>query len=405
MLASLNADAGKRLAWAVCFLALAGAAGCVVLDVLDRSEIHSFTDARVTGIVLPVSFAVLGVVIVSRRPENRIGWIYLLIAVLMPLQPLAILYYRRSVISGGLPGADWAAWFSSWVSVLVFPTGLALFAFLLFPSGRLPSPRWRAVARLAVLLVAVTILAVAFDPAAISVSGDLPSVANPVGVSGLGLDAVQTVTYLLGVGLIALTIGGLVVRGRRAPALERQQVKLLAYAAALTIVPIVITVVVGTAGVNVPADAWNIPIVFGFGIAVPVACGFAILRHGLFEIDRLISRTLAYAIVTGLLVGVFLATVLLSTRVLPFSSPIGVAISTLAVAGLFNPLRLRVQRIVDRRFNRAHYDAEETVAAFTERAREAVDLDTIGAELVQIVQHSIAPAHVSLWLRSSHSER
>jgi hypothetical protein len=405
MLAFLNADARKRLAWAVCFLALAGACGCVALDVLDRSEIHSFDDARVTGIVLPVSFAVLGMVIVSRRPENRIGWIYLLIAVLIPLQSLAALYYRRTVISGGLPGADWVAWFSSWVSVLVFPAGLALFAFLLFPSGRLSSPRWRYVARLAVVLVAVTILAVAFDPAAISVSGDLPSVANPVGVTGLGLDAVQTVTYLLGVGLIALTIGGLVVRGRRAPTLERQQVKLLAYAAALTIVPIVITVVVGTAGVNVPADAWNIPIVFGFGIAVPVACGFAILRHGLFEIDRLISRTLAYAIVTGLLVGVFLATVFLSTRVLPFSSPIGVAISTLAVAGLFNPLRLRVQRVVDRRFNRAHYDAEETVAAFTERAREAVDLDTIGAELVQIVQHSIAPAHVSLWLRSSHSER
>jgi hypothetical protein len=404
MLAFLNADARKRLAWAVFFLALGGACGCVVLDVLDRSEIHSFNDARVTGIVLPVSFAVLGMVIVSRRPENRIGWIYLLMAVLMPMQPLATLYYRRSVITGGLPGADWAAWFSNWIAVLVFPAGLALFAFLLFPSGLLPSARWRFVARLAVALTAITILATAFDPSTISVSGNLPSVANPVAVSGLGLDVIGSVAYLLGLALIALTIGGLVVRGRRATPLERQQVKLLAYAAALTMLPILITGIVGTAGVNVPADAWNIPIVFGFGIAVPVACGFAILRHGLFEIDRLISRTLAYAIVTGLLVGVFLATVLLSTRVLPFSSPIGVAISTLAAAGLFNPLRLRVQRIVDRRFNRAHYNAEETVAAFTERARDAVDLDTIGAELVQTVQHAIAPAHVSLWLRSSHSE-
>jgi hypothetical protein len=385
----------------VCFLALAGACGCVVLDVLDRSEIHSFNDARVTGIVLPVSFAVLGMVIVSRRPENRVGWIYLLIAVLIPLQPLAALYYRRSVISGGLPGADWAAWLSNWVSVLVFPAGFALFAFLLFPSGRLPSPRWRFVARLAVGVVAVTILATAFDPSTISVSGDLPSVPNPVGVSGLGLDVIGAVAYLLGLALIALTIGGLVIRGRRSAPQERQQVKLLAYAAALTMIPILIAGIIGTAGVDIPPAAWNIPIVFGFGIAVPVACGLAILRHGLFEIDRLISRTLAYAIVTGLLVGVFLATVLLSTRVLPFSSPIGVAISTLAVAGLFNPLRRRVQRIVDRRFNRAHYDAEETVAAFTERAREAVDLDTIGAELVQIVQHSIAPSHVSLWLRSS----
>ena len=405
MLALSNAAGRRRLAWGVFCLALAGACACVVLDVIDRSQIHSFNDARVTGIVLPVSFGVLGLVIVSRRPENRIGWIYLLIAVLMPLQPVAALYYRQSVITGGLPGADWAAWLSNWISVLVFPAGLAVFAFLLFPSGRLPSARWRFAARLAVGLTAITILATAFDPSTISVSGDLPSVPNPVGVGGLGLDVVGGVGYLLGLALIALVIGGLVVRGRRAPPHERQQVKLLAYAAAVTMLPILLTGVVGTAGVNVPAAAWNIPIVFGFGIAVPVACGFAILRHGLFEIDRLISRTISYAIVTGLLIAVFAAIVLLTTRVLPFSSPVGVALSTLAAVGLFNPIRLRVQHVVDRRFNRAHYDAEETVAAFTERARDAVDLETISGELVQIVQHAIAPAHVSLWLRSSHSER
>lgn len=404
MSARSKADLRRRLAWPLCFLALAGACACVVLDILDRSEIHSFNDARVPGIVLPVSFGVLGLIIVSRRPENRIGWIYLLIAVLMPVQPAAALYYRRSVITGGLPGADWAAWLSNWISVLVFPAGVALFAFLLFPSGRLPSRRWRFLARLAVALTAVTIFATAFDPSTVSVSGDLPSVPNPLGVGGLGLDMVGGVAYLLGLALIAIAIGGLVVRGRRAPLHERQQVKLLAYAAALTMIPILITGIVGTAGVNVPADAWDVPIVFGFGIAVPLACGIAILRHGLFEIDRLISRTISYAIVTGLLVGVFAATVLLATRVLPFSSPVGVALSTLAAVGLFNPLRRRVQQIVDRRFDRANYDAEETVAAFAERARNAVDLDTISAELVETVHKAIAPAQVSLWLSSPHAE-
>jgi len=400
---ALSSGVGRRgLCWGLCGLALVSACAGIVLDVLDRSRIHSFSDAQLPGIVLPVSFAVLGAVIVSRRPENRIGWIYLLIAVFVAVQALGDLYYVRSVISGGLPGAQWAAWLASWSSVLVFPTGCALFAFLLFPTGRLPSPRWRIVAWLAVALVAVTILAVAFDPVAISVSSDLPSVENPVGVSGLGLDGIQGVAYLLGFALIALTIGGLVVRGRRAAPRERQQVKLLAYAAALTIAPLVIAAIVGIAGVGIPAAAWNIPIVFGFGVAVPVACGFAILRYGLFEIDRLISRTLAYAIVTGLLAGVFLATVLLTTRVLPFSSPVGVAVSTLAAAGLFNPLRRRVQQIVDRRFNRAHYDAEKTVSAFTERTRDATDLDTIGAELIHVVEQSVAPTHLSLWLRSSH---
>jgi len=139
--------------------------------------------------------------------------------------------------------------------------------------------------------------------------------------------------------------------------------------------------------------------VFGFGVAVPAVCGFAILRHGLFEIDRLISRTIAYSTVTGLLVAVFLGIILLTTRVLPFSSPVGVAASTLAVAGSFTPLRLRVQHSVDRRFNRARYDAEATIAAFAARARDAVDLDAIGSELVHAVEQAIAPAHASLWLR------
>jgi hypothetical protein len=394
----------KRLAWSLCCLGLAGAGTCVVLDVLDRARIHGFGDAEPIGIVLPVSFSVLGAVIVSHRPENRIGWVYLLIGVLMPLQSVANLYYTRTVISGGLPGARWAAWLSNWSSLLIFPTGLALFSFLLFPGGRLPSQRSRIVAMLALGIAAVLIVANALDPAPISIAGDLPRVANPLGVSGLGLGAVSGNGYLLGLALIAVTIGSLVVRGRRAEPRERQQVKLLAYAAALTIGLLLIVTIVSLAGVAVPSAGWEVPIVFGFGIAVPVACGFAILRHGLFEIDRLISRTIAYTIVTGILVGVFLATVLLATRVLPFSSPIGVAVSTLAAAGLFNPLRLRVQRIVDRRFNRARYNAEETVAAFTEQARNAVDLDTLSTELVQVVEQAIAPAHLSLWLRSPHSE-
>jgi hypothetical protein len=389
----------QRLSWSLCCLGLAGAAGCVVLDVLDRSRIHSFNDGQPVGIVLPVSFSLLGAVIVSRRPENRIGWTYLLIGVLMPVQSLAILYYERGVISGGLPGVEWAAWLSTWASLLVFPVGLALFAFLLFPSGRLPSPGWRFVARFAVVLLAVTMLATALDPAPISVVQGMPRVANPVAVSGLGLDVVGGVAYLLGIALIALTIGGLVLRGRRAAPQERQQIKLLAYAAALTIGSVLIVTVVSTVGVAVPAGGWDIPIVFGFGIAVPVACGFAILRHGLFAIDRLISRTLSYLIVTGSLAGVFVGIVVLATDVLPFSSPVAVAASTLAVAALFNPLRVLVQRLVDRRFNRSRYDAETIVAGFTMRLRAAVDLETVRSEMLAAAEGAVQPAHASLWIR------
>jgi hypothetical protein len=391
------------LPWALCALALSAAAACVVIDALDRARIHSFDDAQPSGPVLGVSFSLLGALIVSRRPENRIGWIYLLIGVLLPLQSLGALYYEHSVVAGGSPGARWAAWFQAWASLPVFPTGLALFSFLLFPTGRLPSPRWRPLAWSAVVIVAAMIVLTSVDPVPIDVGGGFPKVANPTGIHSLGsgFDTAIGFLYLAGIVLITTAIGSLVVRGRRSAPRERQQMKLLAYAAALTSAAILVVAILGFSGVAIGNSTWDVPIVLGFGIAVPVACGFAILRHGLYEIDRLISRTISYAIVTGLLVGTFLGVVVLATRVLPFSSPVAVAASTLAAAALFNPLRVRVQRVVDRRFNRARYDAEATVAAFSARARDAVDLDTIGLELVRAVEQAVAPSHASVWIRST----
>jgi hypothetical protein len=393
----------SRLAWPLCGFALAAAAGVIVLDVLDRVRIHSFDDARPTGIVLPVSFSLLGAIIVSRQPGNRVGWIFLLIGVLMPWQSLGELYFERSVISGGLPGARWVAWISNWVSVLVFPAGLSLFAFLLFPSGRLPSRRWRPVAWSAVVVMSFGLVLTWVDPSPISVFSGLPDVANPTGIAALGSFAgnngVGNAWWLVALALIAATIGSLVIRGRSAAPRERRQVKLLAYAAALTIGFLVVLAIVGTAGVTVGNNWWDAGIVLGFGLAVPIACGIAILKHGLYEIDRLISRTISYAILTGLLVGVFVGIVALATQVLPFSSAVAVAASTLAAAGLFNPLRLRVQRLVDRRFNRARYDAEAIVTAFTLRLRDAVDLDTIRDELLRAVDGAVQPAHASVWLR------
>jgi hypothetical protein len=386
---------------ALCALGLAASAACVLLAVLDRARIHSFGDVQPAGPVLGVSFSLLGALIVSRRPGNRIGWIYLLIGVAMPLQALGALYYERAVIAGG-PGGRWGAWLSNWASIPVFPTGLALFAFLLYPSGRLPSARWRRVAQAAVVLFVLLLVVALLDPTPIDVAGGFPKAASPTGVAALGSlpSIIGGLLYFLGLVLIAAAIGGLAFRARRAPALERQQVKLLAYAAALTIVALIAVSIVSAAGVSVGNGSWDVPVVFGFGIAVPVACGVAILRHGLYEIDRLISRTISYALLTGLLVGVFAGLILLTTRVLPFSSPVGVAASTLAAAGLFSPLRNRVQRMVDRRFNRARYDAEKTVSAFGLRLRDAVEVDTVVTELAASVSYSLEPTHVTVWTRS-----
>ena len=138
-------------------------------------------------------------------------------------------------------------------------------------------------------------------------------------------------------------------------------------------------------------------------VALPVGIGVGILKYRLYDIDRLISRTLSYLIITGLLAGVFVGIVALATDVLPFSSPVGVAASTLAAAALFNPLRLRVQRLVDRRFNRARYDAEAIVAAFTLRLRDAVDLDTVRGELLAAVHGAVQPVHATVWIRPPDS--
>ncbi len=391
-----------RLCWPLCGLAVAESLGVVVLDFLDRAQIHTIHNVQLPAVVVPVSFSLLGAIIVSRQPGNRVGWIFLLIGVLQPWQALSGLYYERSVLGGGLPGANWAAWVGNWVSIIVFPAGLSLFAFLLFPTGRLPSPRWRFVVWTGLAASLIAVAPAWVDPTPIPVFSNLPKATNPIGIPAVGsttVTAVSAAGYFVGLALLTATIGSLVLRARRAAPQERQQVKLLAYAAALTIGSLVLLLPAPLVGLPLGSGAWDVVIVLGFGVAVPVACGLAILKHGLFEIDRLISRTVSYAILTGLLVGLFLGIIALATDVLPFSSPVAVAASTLAAAGLFNPLRLRVQKLVDRRFNRARYDAEAIVTAFTLRLRDAVDLDTVRRELLVAVDGAVQPTHASVWIR------
>jgi hypothetical protein len=275
------------------------------LDYLDRSLIHSLDDAQPVGVVLGISFSALGALIVARQPENRIGWIYLLIGLLTPLQSLTVMYYERGVIAPGLRGARWSAWASNWATFPVFPTGLALFAFLLFPSGRLRPQRWRPVAWLAVVYTGVVILLGAVQPGNLNVGSGVPPAKNPLGVDALGTEStvITAVSYSVGIAIIAVVIGGLLLRARRCRQLhERQQIKLLAYSAAVTVGSLVVLTAIYLGGIWVSNGFWDTPIVLGFGIAVPAACGVAILRHGLYDIDRLISRTVTYTILTGALI-------------------------------------------------------------------------------------------------------
>jgi hypothetical protein len=353
-----------------------------------------------TGPIVPVVLAYIGVgVIVARRqPRNPIGWILLVFILLFVFSTVAglyaVLYYRLGY--HGLPLAPVAVVLQPlWApALLLFPVVI-----LLFPDGGLASWRWRWVLWAYAVLGACVCLAV-FGPAVAAVagqhlrldsSGDVVSKSHPPG----GLAAAVWVLGLLAIAVIVLSfVAHQVLSWRRATGERRQQLKWLASGAA-------VTVILGIASFGVSSASAGGE-VLGIGLAaLPVGIGVGILKYRLYEIDRLISRTLAYAIVTGLLVGVYTGLVLLATHVLPFATPVAVAGSTLAAVALFNPLRRRVQRAVDRRFNRSRYDADAAVAAFAARLKDAVDLDTARAELAEAVHRSLEPAHVSVWIRQA----
>jgi hypothetical protein len=286
--------------------------------------------------------------------------------------------------------------------IVTFPTII-----LLFPGGTLPSRRWRRL--LAAYLVvgavwpvsiyAVAIRAIAEHDIHVISGGDLQAVDYPSG-SSAWLSTVEAVILpVLGV-FWALFVLRQVLAWRRASGERRQQLKWLMSGTAVTIVCTVLVVAVGTLDTS-PDQA----LTFVLGVAtvgsaaLPVGMGVAIMKYRLYEIDRIISRTLAYAIVTGLLVGVYAGLVLLATQVLKIHGTVAVAAATLVAAALFNPLRRRVQRAVDRRFNRTRYDADRMVAAFAARLQDAVDLDSARDDLATVVRQALEPAHVSVWIR------
>ena len=344
------------------------------------------------AVVLPG--AAVGALLAARRPGNPIGWILLGIVVFLavPSGDFTVLYrmHHRSLPAGWLAVLD-AGW----------PMFLVLLAVLLwlFPAGRLPTGRWR---RLSAALIAAGVLlglaawasgvaAVAAHTFQIAISGPSADV-NATGTLG-------TVQGVLALSVWASWLVWLAVqvpRYRRSAGERRQQFKWLYSGAAVTVVSLVAVTVIPAA----TSTFWQVvATVCGLGTAAfPVCIGVAVLKYQLYEIDRIISRVISYTVVTVLLAGVFAGIVVLATTVLPFKTPVAVAASTLAAAALFNPLRRRVQRVVDRRFNRARYDADQTVAAFAARLQDAVDLDSVRDDLAGVVHQALEPAHVSVWI-------
>ena len=372
-------------------------ATCIALAVATRDPWTS-NDGLV--LLLTALMGGLGLVIAGKQPRNAIGWLFIATTLVGLIDAVTRLYlvldYRQH--DGTLPLGRVAADYRNGVTIVAFL--IALPSILLFPDGRVPSRRWRwalavyvaTAAVFSVLQAGGAVLESLPHPLPVDVRGNVPN-GNPGTAAGLAWAAIP---FFLGFWLAS--VGHQVGSWRRASGERRAQLKWLAAGACLCLVGCVTIVVAGDGTSTASRIAADLS---ALGIAAfPLAIGIGILRYRLYEIDRLISRTIAYALVTGTLVGLFLGLVVLTTRVLPFSSPIGVAASTLAAAAVFNPLRILVQRLVDRRFNRARYDAEATVEAFVQRLRDAVDLETVEAGLHDAVARAVEPAHLTVWLRS-----
>jgi hypothetical protein len=350
-----------------------------------------------------LAFALPGVVVARRQPGNPIGWILIGLGVyagvITDAGRYAVLDYRFH--HGGLPFGPAAVAVATalWTAdFLVLPLVI-----LLFPDGRLPR-RWRLVlwayladaGLVAAYFLGATAWAMSTQPFVVDGAGQLVRVPNPPAVAAVAVALIAALPVFW-ISFVARQI----LSWRRASGERRQQLKWLMSGAAIT--------VAGLAGVfgfsSAPSLFILMIVAFFASFALPAAICIGILRYRLYEIDRIISRTLAYAIVTGLLVGVYAGLVLLATRVLSFHTPVAVAAATLTAAALFSPLRRRVQRAVDRRFNRARYDADTTVATFAARLTGAVELDAVCDDLAGVVHQALEPAHVSVWISQGDRDR
>jgi hypothetical protein len=350
---------------------------------------------KVVVLVYIASAATMGALLAWKRPGNPIGWLLSAAGLAYALGALStlVLHFR------GTQGAiDWLGW------IWLFGIGLIVFVVLLFPTGALPSRRWRPVAWAAGAGLAGWVLGNAFAPTLFN--GSSPNERNPVGLAGAAgtiFKGMVPISVLLIVASGLAAIASVAFRYRRAGTAERAQLKWLVYAGGV----IVVCLLAGVPLEKVlgPGASDNIQNAMTSGVValVPVAIGVAVLRYRLYDIDRIISRTVAYTIVTGLLIGVYAGLVLLATEVLRIHSAVAVAAATLAAAALFNPVRRRVQHRVDRRFNRTRYDADEMVAAFAARLKDAVNLEAIRADLADVVQTALEPAQVWVWTQERQS--
>jgi hypothetical protein len=386
--------AAARVAWGIGTLCAVGAVAAFLLATLNGAA-----DIQAAAVTVLLAFPLVGALVAARQPGNAVGWLLIAVGVFLTVNLVGESYARYALVTapGSLPGGLYGAWLG-WTYAPIVAT-LAIFLPLYFPTGRLLSPRWRPVVWLGIGFVVFAIAGNALWPGPDVMVRGLGPVRNPVIFLPRAKPLVELFRNLAGLCLlpgIAGALAALVVRFRRSRGIERQQLKWFTYAAALAPLP-------GFVYENAP-DISELLLAVIYPL-VPVAIGIAMLRYRLYEIDRIINRTLVYGTLTVILGLIYAGAVLVLGQLF---GGVGtdppswaVAGATLAVAALFQPARRRIQQAVDRRFNRRKYNTTQTIEAFSTRLRDQVDLDTLSTELLAVVDQTMEPTRVSLWLRAS----
>jgi hypothetical protein len=402
----MSRRAATRIAWSLWAITVALTALSALLVVLSLSHPNTPVFEWWFGNTFVVIDATVGAIVASRRPENPVGWLLCLSGVAVGASTFISQYAIYALLArpGALPAGEAAAWIASWSLPIII--GLQVSYLVLFPTGRLPSRRWRPVAWLIVAVVVAAVISSAL--ASDAYMGSLGPIRNPLAIDGFSevYKAVSSTMFPL---LYVVAASSLFVRLRHATGVERQQLKWLAYAAAGFAVGVILVLLSGV--LNAPAlfDRVANAVFLVTSEGIIVAIGIAILRYRLYEIDLLINRTLVYGPLTVALVALYFGgVVLLQSLFVGLTgekSTLAVVASTLLIAALFNPMRQRIQSFIDRRFYRRKYDAAKTLEGFSMKLRDETDLDALRGDLEGVVRETMQPAHVSLWLGPEPPQR
>ncbi len=390
-----------RLAWVLGAVWLAGWLITVAFLIANRSAIRTVDQTDPVDLILPIGFAVMGMLLASRQPRNPIGWIFLGIAIDGAVGGTIFQYVFRSSLIAPLPATAWVAWIHDPVDWLVFPAGLATFFFLLFPDGHLHSRRARWLAAFALALMALGFVFLVLQTT-IQLNDGIPDIPNPLGSIAVVdmANGAPGVIWLVALVVLLLAMGGTIIRARRSSGELREQLRWLGFAAALTASALVILMGAYVVGFNPPNGVFDLIIVVGFGIAVPVSCGIAILKHGLYDLDVVISKTVVYAVLAAFFTAVYLAIVIgIGTAIGSTHNSFLTVLAAATIAVAFNPVRSRATRFANRLVYGKRASPYEVLSAFSARVAGTYDVEDVLPRMATLLGEGTGARDAIVWLR------